>query len=52
MIDKDYEKIFALKPIEKDNSQRYNRNFKDKTVKAVKKILGKNKKERQKKNES
>ena len=48
-MDKDYEKIFALKPIVPDTGQRNTRVFKKKTVELMKKLADKQRKENKKK---
>ena len=48
-MEKDYEKIFALKPIVPDTNQRNTRVFKKKTVEIMKKLAEKRKKENKKK---
>ena len=48
-MDKDYEKIFALKPIVPDTNQRNTRVFKKETVEKWKKIAEKQRKENEKK---
>ena len=48
-MDKDYEKIFALKPIVPDTGQRNTRVFKKKTIEILKKIANKLRKENKKK---
>ena len=47
-MDKDYEKIFALKPIVPDTGQRNTRVFKKKTVEIMKKLAKKQRKENEK----
>ena len=47
-MDKDFEKIFALKPIVPDTNQRNTRVFKKKTVEIMKKLANKQKKENKK----
>ena len=47
-MDKDFEKIFALKPIVPDTGQRNTRVFKKKTVEIMKKLAEKQKKENKK----
>ena len=49
MMDKDYEKIFALKPIVPDTGQRNTRVFKKETVEKWKKLAEKQNKEKRKK---
>ena len=48
-MDKDYEKIFALKPIVPDTNQRNTRVFKKETVEKLKKIAEKQRKQKKKK---
>ena len=48
-MDKDYEKIFKLKPIERDIAQRNTRVFKKKTVELMKKLAYKQIKQNKKK---
>ena len=48
-MDKDYEKIFALKPIIPVTGQRNTRVFKKKTIEIMKKLAEKQKKEKRKK---
>ena len=48
-MDKDYEKIFALKPIVPDTNQRNTRVFKKETVEKCKKIAEKQRKQKKKK---
>ena len=48
-MEKDYEKIFALKPIVPDTGQRNTRVFKKKTIEIMKKLAEKQKKEKRKK---
>ena len=48
-MDKDYEKIFALKPIVPDTGQRNTRVFKKKTIEIMKKLAEKQKKDKRKK---
>ena len=48
-MDKDYEKIFALKPIVPDTNQRNTRVFKKETVEKWKKIAEKQSKQKKKK---
>jgi len=48
-MDKDYEKIFALKPIVRDTSQRNTRVFKKETVEKWKRMAEKQRKENKKK---
>ena len=48
-MDNDYEKIFKLKPIQRDIAQRNTRVFKKKTVELMKKLADKQRKENKKK---
>ncbi len=48
-MDKDYEKIFALKPIVPDTGQRNTRVFKKETVEKWKKLAEKQKRQKKKK---
>jgi|TARA_A100001388_G_scaffold263798_1_gene234522 hypothetical protein len=48
-MNKDYEKIFALKPIVPDTGQRNTRVFKKKTVEIMKKLAEKQKRQKKKK---
>ena len=48
-MDKDYEKIFALKPIVPDTNQRHTRVFKKETVEKWKKLAKKQREENKKK---
>jgi hypothetical protein len=48
-VDKDYEKIFALKPIVADTGQRNTRVFKKETVEKWKKLAEKQKRQKKKK---
>ena len=48
-MEKDYEKIFALKPIVPDTGQRNTRVFKKETVEKWKKLAEKQKREKKKK---
>jgi hypothetical protein len=48
-VDKDYEKIFALKPIVPDTGQRNTRVFKKETVEKWKKLAEKQKRQKKKK---
>jgi hypothetical protein len=49
MMDKDYEKIFALKPIVPDTGQRNTRVFKKATVEKWKKLAKKQREQNKKK---
>tara|TARA_R100000278_G_scaffold4909_1_gene7952 strand:- start:29 stop:193 length:165 start_codon:yes stop_codon:yes gene_type:complete len=49
IMDKDYEKIFALKPIVPDTGQRNTRVFKKETVEKWKKLAEKQKRQKKKK---
>ena len=48
-MDKDYEKIFALKPIVPDTNQRNTRGFKKETVEKWKKLAEKQRRQKKKK---
>ena len=48
-MDKDYEKIFALKPIVPDTAQRNTRVFKKETVEKWKKLAEKQRRQKKKK---
>jgi hypothetical protein len=48
-VDKDYEKIFALKPIVPDTNQRNTRVFKKETVEKWKKLADKQRRQKKKK---
>ncbi len=48
-MDKDFEKIFALKPIVPDTGQRNTRVFKKKTVEIMKKLAEKQRRQKKKK---
>ena len=48
-MDKDYEKIFALKPIVPDTGQRNTRVFKKETIEKWKKLAEKQKRQKKKK---
>ena len=48
-MDKDFEKIFALKPIVPDTNQRNTRVFKKETVEKWKKLAEKQKRQKKKK---
>ena len=49
IMNKDYEKIFALKPIVPDTGQRNTRVFKKKTVEIMKKLAKKQREQNKKK---
>ena len=49
MMNKDYEKIFALKPIVPDTGQRNTRVFKKETVEKWKKLAEKQRRQKKKK---